>query len=127
MTGAEVACANAASAAFVAVTVQLPRCRPVSVLPDSEHGPPRSEYVTAPVPEPPVVESVPVASTRTVVGEARSVRGDWGARPTVTVAGVEVAAANAASAAFVAVTEQLPAPVPVSVEPLTLQGPETSW
>jgi hypothetical protein len=44
---------------------------------------------------------------------------------TVTMAELEVAEAWALSAALVAVTLQLPAPVPVKVAPLKVQGPLT--
>ena len=129
VTGTEVAEAYVASAALIAVTEQLPASAPVSVAPPTLQGPETTWYVTPPVPLPPTVLRALVPATLTVVGEARSVRGDWGASPTVTVTvtGAEVVEAYVASAALVAVTEQFPASVPVSVDPLTLQGPEPTW
>ena len=59
------------------------------------------------MPEPPVVARALVPLTSIVVGEARRVRDDCGARPTVTVTGGDVAEAYVAAAAFVAAAVKL--------------------
>jgi hypothetical protein len=52
-------------------------------------------------------------------------RADCGAKLTFTVTEFDVAGAKVTSPAFVAVTTQLPAAVPVKVFPLIVQGPLT--
>ncbi len=53
------------------------------------------------------------------------VLGELGAAVMLTVNGADVAEAKVLSAALVAVTTQLPTPVPVKVEPLKEHGPLT--
>ena len=71
---AEVAARKLASAALVAVTLQVPTPVAVRVATASVQGPETSAKVVAPVPEPPVVDSADVAPKAIVAGVAIATR-----------------------------------------------------
>src|SRR5256885_17109499 len=78
-----VACAWLASAALVAVTVQLPTAVPVTVLPNSVQlpAPAVSASVSAPLPLPPVTVTVLESPLGMLAGDAppgRATRPAWG-------------------------------------------------
>ena len=81
------------SAALVAVMVQVPTAAAVRVVPLMVQLALFEAYVTAPVPEPPVVLSVVVPPKVTVDGVLTATSVAWGAWLTVTVMPAEVAAA----------------------------------
>ncbi|NDG86775.1 MAG: hypothetical protein EBY15_02365 [Gammaproteobacteria bacterium] len=78
------------------------------------------------MPEPPVALKVLVPPIMIPVLLADNKRDDCGTKLTSTVTGFDVAGAKVTSPAFVAVTTQLPAAVPVRVLPLMVQGPLTA-
>ena len=78
---------------MVAVMVQVPAPAAVSVVPTMVQLALFEVYVTAPVPEPPVVLSVVVPPKATVDGVLTATSVAWGAWLTVTVISAEVAAA----------------------------------
>ncbi len=78
---------------MVAVMVQVPAPAAVSVVPTMVQLALFEVYVTAPVPEPPVVLSVVVPPKATVDGVLTATSVAWGAWLTVTVMPAEVAAA----------------------------------
>ena len=78
---------------MVAVMVQVPAPAAVSVVPTMVQLALFEVYVTAPVPEPPVVLSVVVPPKATVDGVLTATSVAWGAWLTVTVIPAEVAAA----------------------------------
>src|SRR5260370_1053347 len=121
-----VACAWLASAALVAVTVQLPTAVPVTVLPNSVQlpAPAVSASVSAPLPLPPVTVTVLESPLGMLAGDATTDTATWLACDTVTEV-LAVASSWSASAALVAVTVQVPTARPGSGEPAMLQGPAT--
>ena len=78
---------------MVAVMVQVPAPAAVSVVPTMVQLALFEAYVTAPVPDPPVVLSVVVPPKATVDGVLTATSVAWGAWLTVTVIPAEVAAA----------------------------------
>ena len=131
VVGTELAAAKLVSAAFVTVTAQVPVLEAVSAAPVIEQPAlpaPVTAYETAPVPEPPV--EVRASALPYVPLVLVSVSGACVAGPpppplitgtNVTIVADDVATKKFASAAFVTVTEQLPALVALSVVPLSEQ------
>ncbi len=122
MVGSEDTEEKVASAALVAVTVQVPavvtlRSDPVTVQPVAV--PSVATNVMAPAPEPPVVVSgsgVPTVPLSDVMVSAV-----WVPRLKVTVVGSDDTSEWVASAALVAVTVQVPAVVTLRLDPVTVQ------
>jgi hypothetical protein len=122
VVGEDDATKKLASAALVAVTTQVPavvavRFDPLTAQPVAV--PLVTAKVTAPVPEPPNV--VRVSGAPKVPDVEVTVSAAWVAPAKVTVVAGDEVAAKVASAALVAVTEQVPEDVVVKVEPLTAQ------
>jgi hypothetical protein len=121
LIAAEVAATKLVLAALVAVTLQLPTAAAVNTVPAIVQLALFDAKVTAPMPDPPIALKLVVLPKVSVLDAADAVSAACVAGLMVMVMPADVAWANAASAALVAVMLHVPTAVALSVVPVTLQ------